>query len=231
MLNKFLNILFPEICPVCKKPAIRHYTAPICFGCWQAILHYKGHKCQRCGKPLVSDISSCGDCIEDEPVFRSAVSFGLYEGALKKAINLFKYHRVKRLAKPLSDKILQTELPRADIIIPVSLHSKRLRQREFNQSALLARHVAKSLRIPLLADCLIKTRDTLPQVGLRAKDRRKNIRKAFEVRNRDLIYRKNIMLVDDVYTTGATVRECSKALKKAGAEDVYVITISHSRGD
>ncbi|MEW6600401.1 MAG: double zinc ribbon domain-containing protein, partial [Nitrospirota bacterium] len=89
MLNKFLNILFPETCPICGMPSSKHRTAPLCSACWQSIKPYTGPKCGKCGRPLVSDISIiCGDCLQDEPAFESAASFGLYEGALRKAINL-----------------------------------------------------------------------------------------------------------------------------------------------
>ncbi len=274
MINRFLRIFFPESCPVCKKPSTDHKTAPICLECWLAISPHIGPMCQKCGKPLVSNASiTCQVCIEDDPPFKWARSFGLYEGPLREAINLFKYHRIKRLSKPLSElmftpldnehltglkinpapPLLSCSSPllsckskkggeskkrgcgvkmlRADAIIPVPLYKKRLRQREFNQSALFAKHLACSIGKPLILNCLIKTRDTMPQVGLSAKERGKNIRKTFEIRNKELIGGKNIMLVDDVYTTGATVRECSKVLKKAGAKDIYVITLAHSRGD
>jgi len=238
MINRFLRILFPESCPVCKRPSTDHKTAPICPDCWQAIPPYKGPICRRCGTPLVSDVSIiCRDCIQDEPAFKSARSFGLYEGSLKKAINLLKYHGIKRLSKPLSDIIFQTNpAPEefrcgVDTIIPVPLYKKRLRQREFNQSALLAKHMAKSLGVKLILNCLVKIKDTMPQVGLSSKDRIKNIRKAFGIRNQNLIDGKNIVLVDDVFTTGATARECSRVLKNAGAENIYVITLAHGLKD
>jgi len=228
MLNKFLNILFPETCPVCKNAATDHKTAPICSDCWQSVSPYEGPMCRRCGKPLVSDVSTtCGECLEDGPAFSYARSFGLYEGVLKKAISLLKFYGIKRLSKPLSDIILHIEMPRVDAVIPVPLHEKRLRQREFNQSALLAKYLAKSLGIVMMLNCLVKVRDTMPQVGLRSQDRRKNIKKAFDIKQRELIEGKNIMLVDDVVTTGATVRECSRILKKAGARNIYVITLAH----
>jgi len=233
MINQILSLLFPESCPLCKKPSTDHHIAPICPDCWQMIHPYRGPLCQRCGKPLVSPVSSiCGGCLKDEPPFKLARSFGLYEGVLKKAINLLKYQGIKRLSKPLSELILQTiEIPAVDAVVPVPLHERRLKEREFNQSALIARHIAKRLGIPLLPDCLIKTRDTMPQVGLSMKERAKNIKKAFEIKDRDLLNGKDIMLVDDVFTTGATVRECSKVLKKGGAGDIYVITIAHGSGD
>jgi len=232
MINKILNILFPETCPVCQGPAKEHAIAPICAHCWQTVSPYKGPACVRCGKPLVSDVSTtCGECLHDEPAFTSSRSFGLYEGALKKAINLLKYHNVKRLSRPLSDIITSVKKPAVDAVVPVPLYEKRLRQREYNQSALLAKYSAESLGIAVILNCLVKTRDTVPQVGLRSQDRRKNIKNAFTVRKRELIKGKNIMLVDDVVTTGATVRECSRVLKKAGAENIYVITLAHGMVD
>lgn len=263
MINRFLRIFFPESCPVCKKPSIDHKTAPICPDCWQAISPYKGPICQKCGKPLVSEVSiTCGDCLEEEPAFKQVRSFGLYEGTLKTAVNLLKYYGIKRLSKPLSEIMLKInpappllsclplrlstqveaageskkrgcgeKMPRADAIIPVPLYKKRLRQRGFNQSALFAKYLASCTGVPLILNYLVKIRDTMPQVGLSAKDRKKNIRNAFGISNKKLLQKKNIVLVDDVFTTGATVRECSKLLKKAGSGDIYVITLVHSTGD
>ena len=228
MLNQFLNTLFPESCPVCREPSTDHKTAPICPECWDSIQPYSGPQCWKCGDSLVSDKSIiCGECIKDEPAYKLARSFGLYDGALKNAITLLKYQNIKRLSKPLSDIILRMQIPRVYAILPVPLYKKRLRQREFNQSALLAKHMAKSLGISLIIDCLIKIRDTVPQVGLSAGERCKNVRKAFGIQNKRLITGKSILLIDDVITTGATVRECSGVLKKAGAEDIYVIALAH----
>jgi predicted amidophosphoribosyltransferase len=91
--------------------------------------------------------------------------------------------------------------------------------------------MARYLGVPLMLGCLVKARDTLPQVGLNSKQRRKNIRKAFEIRDRRLIKGRRILLVDDVITTGATIRECSGELKKAGAEDIYAIALAHGTRD
>lgn len=232
MLNKFLNILFPESCPICKKPASDHKIAPICNDCWQSIKQYNGPKCRKCGKPLNSDATAiCGECLQDGPAFKSAGSFGLYDGALRKAINLLKYHNVKRLAKPLSDIMLRITMPRVDAVLPVPLYEKRLRQREYNQSALVAKHVVENLGLALILDSLVKIRDTKPQVGLSSQERRKNIRNAFRIQKRELIEGKKILLIDDVSTTGATVRECSKVLKKAGAVNIHVRTLAHGIRD
>ncbi len=227
MLNNFLNILFPETCPSCAGRSHDHSIAPFCSECWQSLAVYNGPKCQRCSKPLVSDVSIlCGECIQDEPAFTYADIFSLYDGPLKKAINLLKYHGVKRLSKPLSNLLSRIKLPQVDTVIPIPLHQKRLRQREYNQSALIAYHVAKRLERPLVTDCLIKIKDTPPQVGLSSKNRRLNIKNAFEVRSNNIKGGK-ILLIDDVVTTGATIRECSGVLKKAGVRSVYVIALAH----
>ncbi len=228
MFNKLLNIFFPESCPLCQKPSLDHRTAPICSECWQGMLPHSGSGCEKCGRPFASGVSTtCADCIQSEPLFENARSFGPYNGTLKKAINLFKYHGIKRLAGPLSDVMHRVSIPSVNTVIPVPLYKRRLREREFNQSALLARHTAKHLGIQLALDCLVKTRDTTPQVGMNSRDRFKNIKKAFIIKDSSVIRNRNALLVDDVFTTGATVRECSRVLKKAGADNVYVITLAH----
>ncbi|GBE41463.1 MAG TPA: ComF family protein [Nitrospirae bacterium] len=230
--NKVLNTLFPEKCPVCNENSSDHKTAPICTVCWNSIQPYEGPRCNRCGLPLNSDSSIiCGECIKDEPAYRSVRTFGLYKGPLKKAINLLKYHNMKRLSKPLSEIILRMEIPQVDAVIPVPLYKDRLRQREFNQSALLAKFTARKSGASLIVDCLVKVKDTMPQVGLSSRDRRKNLRNAFGVENKELIEGKVILLLDDVITTGATVRECSRVLKKAGAGNIYVIGLAHGTRD
>ena len=232
MISRFLNILFPEFCPVCKNPSNCHKTAPICLACWQVISPYKGPICRKCGKPLASDVSIiCSTCIKDAPAFEWVRSFGIYEGTLREAVNLLKYKRIKRLSRLLSKLMLNLKIPQAHAIIPVPLFKRRLRQREFNHSALLAKHLADYTGIPLIQNCLIKVRDTRPQVGLSAKERRKNIRNAFTITDRQFLQKKDFILVDDVVTTGATVRECSMMMKKAGAKNIYVITLAHSSGD
>jgi ComF family protein len=228
MLNKFLNVLFPELCPICQRPSSDHKIAPICTECWQTIQQYEGPKCRKCGRPLVSDVSiTCGDCLKDEPAFIRARSFGIYDGALKKAINLFKYHNVKRLSSPLSGIMLRKMMPRVETVVPVPLYGKRLRQRGFNQSALIAGHMASHIGAEPMIGNLVKVRDTMPQVGLSSAERRKNIRNAFEIRNREQVRNKSILLVDDVITTGATAGECSRVLKETGAQEVYVMALAH----
>ncbi len=232
MFNTLLNILFPESCPLCSNPVSVHKTAPLCESCWTTIVPYEGPACRRCGRPFTSDAASiCFGCLQDEPLFASARSFGLYSGALRKAINLLKYHNIKRLAVPLAEIIRADGLPQVDAVLPVPLHIRRLRQREFNQSALIAKYLAKGTETAFVPDCLIKIRDTKPQVGLSSVERRKNMKNAFGIRKKEKIQGKRLLLVDDVSTTGATVRECAGVLKRAGAGDVHVFTLAHGMQD
>lgn len=232
MVNTFLKIFFPESCPVCRQPSTSHKTAPICRDCWEAIAPYRGPLCRKCGRPLASEESiRCGDCIEEEPAFTWVRSYGIYEGTLREAVNLFKYYRIKRLSLPLSQMLFQIVIPPAGAIIPVPLFKKKIRQREFNQSALLAKHLSAYTGIALILNCINRGRETMPQVGLNARERKKNVRNAFHITDGKLIEGKSVILVDDVFTTGATIRECSKMLRKAGAEDIYGVTIAHSSAD
>ena len=232
MLNTFLLTLFPQSCPLCGCPSSDHRTAPICPACWQSITPYDGPSCQRCAKPLHSEGAHvCGECIRDEPSFTSITVYGLYRGVLKKAINLLKYYSIRRLSVPLAEILMSITPPPVDAVLPVPLYGKRLRQREFNQSALIARHIAKDIGAALILDCLVKTKDTIPQVGLNSGERRRNIRNAFTVHSKPEIEGRSVLLIDDVVTTGATVSECARVLKKSGAASVYVLALAHGTID
>lgn len=229
ILNRALNTIFPETCPVCLEGRPDHATAPICAACWKAVIPYKGPSCLICGLPLDGDSSTtCAECIKDRPAFRSAISFGLYKGTLKKAVSLLKYHKMKRLSKPLAEMLLRMEIPHVDAVLPVPLYREKLRQREFNQSALIAKYTAKGIGRILVTDCLIKAKETMPQVGLNSVKRRRNVRNAF-VTQSSKIEGKDILLIDDVITTGATIRECSRVLKKAGAGNIYVMALARAK--
>ena len=117
-------------------------------------------------------------------------------------------------------------LPVVDVIVPVPLHSTRLREREYNQSLLLAHRMSTYLKIPLNYTVLRRIRETPPQTSLTKHERLKNLRRSFVVKTPQSLKGKSILLVDDVYTTGTTVNECAKVLDKAGAENVYVVTLA-----
>jgi ComF family protein len=201
--------------------------SPICRNCWSGIKRYEGASCRICSEPFTSDAGDiCGRCLMERPPFAGVITYGLYSDTLKEAINLLKFSSVKRLAKPLGMLIAKLDIPQVDMIVPVPLSIKRLRQRGFNQTLLIGRVVSKTLDIPLSSELLYKKKETLPQAVLSASDRARNLKNAFATRSR--LKGETVLLVDDVMTTGATARECSKTLLKAGAGKVFVATVARA---
>ena len=164
--------------------------------------------------------------MKKSPPYARVIAYGLYEDVLKEAISRFKFYGLRRLSRPLGGLLPNLPIPASDAIVPVPLTAKGLRQRGFNQSLLIARVVSKKTGTPLNIDTLLKIRETPPQVGLSASERHKNLAGAFGVKG-DL-KGKRILLVDDVVTTGATAAACSKALLKAGAQEVVVLAIARA---
>lgn len=164
--------------------------------------------------------------MKNRPFFTRASSFGCYEGVLAEAINLFKFLGVRRLSSPLGRLLLACDMTDIDAIIPVPLSIKSLRKRGFNQSSLLAKVVSDNTGIPLFMNVLAKKRETLPQIGLSAKERISNIKGAFRAEKN--LHGMKVLLIDDVMTTTATVNECSKELLKGRAKDVTVLTLARA---
>lgn len=152
---------------------------------------------------------------------------------MREAVHQFKYGRKVSLGKTLGRLMARgcrdfLEDCEADIIMPVPLHPKRLRWRGFNQAALLARQVSRAYAVPLDPFTLKRTRATQPQTQLNEPERRRNVRGAFALRTASALEGKKVLLVDDIYTSGATVNECSRTLKKGGAATVHVLTLAHA---
>ncbi len=226
-LSRLLNLLFPSRCPICGNISDSYIYNPICSFCWGMIQRYYGPSCRICGMPAISDQTTiCESCVKTKQPFSKIIYYGLYEGTFRKAIHLMKFTGVKRLSKPLCSLLLELPLPEADIIIPVPLHLKKLRQREFNQTALIGHRLSKKLGIPMITDCLIKNRETAAQTSLKRQERLNNVRKSFSALK--TFNNQDVLLLDDVITTGATVRECSSVLMKAGAKSIAVVALAHS---
>ncbi len=180
-----------------------------------------------CANPLVSEYSRrCGECLRKAPPFSRVLNYGLYSGALAEAIHLLKFFGVRRLARPLGRLLTELPISEMDGIVPVPVSTRTLRERGFNQTLLLAKSLSRHLRIPVHMNLLFKKKETLPQIGLGAKERAKNLRNSFEVKGR--LNRRRLLLLDDVMTTGATARECSRTLMKGGAGEVVVVTLARS---
>jgi ComF family protein len=160
------------------------------------------------------------------PHFARAMSYGLFDGTLAAAIHLFKFKRVKRLRKPLGDLLLSFDIPNIDALVPVPLTVRGLRERGFNQSLLLAKTFADKTRRPFIMDGLLKITDTAPQIGLSKNERHLNLRGAFRTTRK--FQGMKLLLIDDVMTTCSTADECSKALLRAGASEVTVLTLARA---
>ena len=235
MLKSFLNLILPSLCPFCAKDA---EDGHLCQECISDIRLITSPICTCCGVPFISQESEdhlCGRCIKEKMPFSSARSIGVYERTLLDAIHRFKYNGKTSLAKPLvkimdrsitSNKISGLSVNSCDLIIPVPLHKTRLKERGFNQSLLLARELARLYNLSMDYLNLKRTRATDHQVNLKGKDRLINVKGAFAVEDKVAFKDKKVLLIDDVYTTGATIVECSKVLKRAGAKNVDVLTLA-----
>ncbi len=248
MLSHILNIIFPAVCKQCGCFITTATTTTACFcnKCWEGIKWFNMPCCPQCGVPypsletsadpfpVSSSAHTCGECIKNPPYFDRAISAGPYTEVLAEAIKLFKYKKKIHIGLALAGHDVMVagltnliqRCPEAPFLIPVPLHQNRLREREYNQSAIITSVINSKFGIPVLTDILNRQRYTKPQVELGFRERKENVTGAFTVQNNEVIKGKNIILVDDVYTTGSTVNECAKVLKKSGAGKVYVVTIA-----
>ena len=235
--DSVFSLFFPEICRICNR-AIESLTAvPVCPECLEEPKPYQGEECSRCGLFLrggaaLQGTGLCGLCRRGTFVFRQARSFAAYEGKLRSLVQCLKYEGFRPLAKPLAG-YLQGVLERLegsnwDFVLPIPLHSRRQRQRGFNQAELLAGRLAKLSGIPMAAGDCVRVRETRPQTGLRAAERRRNVAGAFDVPRPQRVKGRRLLLVDDVLTTGATADACARALLEADAAGVWVITLARA---
>jgi ComF family protein len=237
ILRRVLDIIFPSFCSFCKDPLGDSIIPYFCSSCWADFALLTGPVCPRCGKPFGSPETlsyspefECGTCRNDPPLFDQALSIGYFEGPLREAIHQFKYRPCRSLGRPLGDWMVQQVrvLTDIDMIMPVPLHTTRLRQRGFNQALLLAHRMSETHRIPLVYDNLIRSRPTRPQVELSGLERVRNVEGAFSLKRPRDVASKRVVLVDDVFTTGATMNECASVLKDAGADQVIAFTLARA---
>lgn len=237
LARRALHALLPADCASCGAP-LRDDPVPLfCRTCWSSIRPLTRRACPRCGRPYFSSVPQrawreypCGGCRIRRPAYTRARSLYAYEGPLRDAICLFKYRGKVSLRPALVQLMIDAWHggDPADLVMPVPLHPSRLREREFNQSLLLADGLSRALRVPLSLDDLLRVRATRPQAELTQAQRRKGLRGCFAVRRPSLVAGKRILLIDDVFTTGTTVNECAKTLRKAGSGHVDVVTLART---
>ncbi len=215
----------------------RFTVAPVCPECLAGIepLGAAGI-CARCGLPFetlepLHGVSLCGLCRRGATDFDWARGYGAYQGDLRRLIHLLKYDGMEPLARPLASRLaaLLAQAGPVEALLPVPLDRSRRRHRGFNQAELLARHLSRAAGVRLETRVLVRARRTEPQAGLTHHQRRDNVRGAFRVRRPELVAGRNIALVDDVITTGATAAACARALKQAGAARVVVLALARAR--
>ncbi len=241
--------LLPSTCVLCGSPLPQLSSVPICEICWTAFPGQSGNLCARCGDPLnaatqesgASSFGLCRMCRMAPPPFVRAVAYGPYEERMKAAIHALKYDRLHTAAHGLGRMLaaaiaqLAVEAPTELLVVPVPLHRSKHAERGFNQARLLAVHAIAALRkthpqwrLVLASKTLMRLRPTESQAGLTPRQRRLNVRGAFTVSDPAAVTLKNVLLVDDIFTTGSTVRAAAQALARAGAASVWVATLARA---
>jgi len=242
LFQALIDIIYPAMCPACQKRSPVWEMSPLCPTCWSLIELLPDYLCQCCGLPIVGlknfsdpeteDFALCQSCLLERPSFVTARSATLYnrESPVRAIILALKHAKNLSCIRPLLTLMINSipqHLPRIDneIVMPVPLHWSRFMERGFNQSALLARLVARQFGLGYIENVLLRSKRTAPQAGDR-EQRQHNINNAFSVRKPDRIRKQNILLIDDVMTTGATLNECARKLLEAGSGQVRAFTVA-----
>ncbi len=234
--------LYPPRCRACGSWISGRDAEYLCSACWPRIRLVSHPLCTVCGRPFFDasgEDHHCAACLARPPHFTRARAWGCYprddiaEHPLRQVVQKFKYGRKVSLGKPLGRLLAEgcrefLQGCAVELIVPVPLHPKRLRWRGFNQSLLLARQVSFVYGVPVDPFLLYRNRETPPQTQLTEDERRRNVRGAFAIYPEKTLKGKSMLLVDDVYTSGATVNECSRVLLRGGAREVTVLTLART---
>lgn len=227
-----LDLLFPRRCPFCDGVVEPGRT--VCVKCGEKAVFLTEPLCRRCGKKLDSQEKEfCGDCIKREHQFDEGAALFEY-GCIKDSLYRFKYggrqeykdYYAGEIAARLGGKIRSWK---AEALVPVPVHRSKLRQRGYNQAGILAEELGKRLGLPVLTNYVTRCRRTRPQKSLNDEQRQNNLKKAFKICRND-VKLDTIIIVDDIYTTGSTIDEMARALKKAGARKIYFIALAVGKG-
>lgn len=236
--DSLLTVAYPQVCAICFGSVEERKFGIACEACWSKTRVFTGAEtiCWKCAVLAEAEVAaelhasvSCRRC--DSQSFTAARAIGLYKGALRESVLFLKRqpHLSLHLETLLLETAQRTPLNAATRIIPVPLHDKRKRERGFNQATIVAQALSRSLKLPLDEVSLVRVSSTEKyRAGLDAKGRQDTVTGAFEVRHPRLIANEEILLVDDVFTTGATVSACAEVLVNAQARNVFVLTLARA---
>ena len=242
--GRALELLYPRLCPVCGRIISGTHPAKganpyICEKCYKELNFPDGPRCLKCSRPVSDELEECcRSCSGEKKHFDQGIAVMMHDGAAKKIIYDLKFSNKRDNADMLAFEAAarcreQVAFWAPDVMIPVPLHRKKKRERGFNQAELLSRKLSyylqdQGIMIPVNTDILERASATKPMKTLNSRERRENIRGAFRaVIGKDQITDiRSVMLVDDIYTSGATMSECARVLREAGVSRVYFLTFS-----
>jgi len=229
-----LDIILPPRCTLCDQRVLDQHV--LCSDCFDSLKFITDPCCVCCGYPFelasdsyAPDKTKCAKCLEKTPSFSHLRSCLVYSTHSKKLVLGFKHGDKTYMAKLIGRLLYQsgqTMFKAHQVIVPVPLHSSKLRKRKYNQAGLMAQALSYYTGLSCHHNVLFRCKKTLPQGHLTSTKRHENVKKAFDVKNKADVKNKSILLIDDVYTTGATIHECVKILKRAGAKEIDVLTLA-----
>jgi len=233
-LDAGLALVYPPACQLCGEERATAQEGLVCSHCWSKVRFIQPPFCQRCGLPYQGEFTTpfeCANCRDMELHFVSARSAVSARGVILDAIHRYKYQRALWFELFLADVFLRQAVPalaqeKWDLIVPVPLHATKKREREFNQAESLARHLSTAAKIPLNKTLLRRVVPTRTQTLLTRQQRAANVRRAFALRASERLNGERVILVDDVFTTGATTNACAQVLRAAGSGEVCVWTVA-----
>lgn len=229
---QWLNLILPPRCFVCGEEVAAQGMQ--CAACWSGLSFIRGAMCAGCGAPFDYDMGAdavCADCAGNRFLFDRGRSVFRYDDASRNMVLAFKHgdrHEGVAAFGQWMAQVVEPWLDEVEVIVPVPLHWSRLFKRRFNQSAMLAQALSRQTGLPILPDVLRRHKRTSSQAGLGATGRRRNVATAFSIKPQDKPKIKDlrVLLVDDVFTTGATLNACTRVLKRYGAIDVSIVTLA-----
>ena len=233
--DSILSVIFPQECTLCHSEVESSADGTVCSDCWNTTKIFSGNEtlCMKCGAFLFAAPSprlmACGKC--EDHLYDRAIGVGVYEKALAASILRLKRtpHMPRRLKSLLSVAARNAGIDSASLVIPVPLSARRYRERGFNQAALIARFVAKELKLEVDEVTLVRRLHTpMHRAGMDQKARAVTVKKAFEVVRPQILHGRDVLLIDDIFTSGATASSCAKVLKESGVATVTVLTIAHA---